>query len=285
MQLLTCRSALVLASLAATTTLGWAADMILTPATGSAAIIQSASGNAAVRVQPNGDVQLPGITSTPASGTTAVCHDANGTLTNCDPSALAGVQGPAGPAGPAGPTGPAGQVGATGQTGATGAQGPKGDTWLVKATAEGAGANCATGGQRLDFGKDSNANSVLDGGEISSTSYACNGAQGPQGLQGPPGAGGVTGMTEVHHGCFDAAGSVASGTGYSVALVNTVFTVTFNPALGAGNYTVLLDGRTSTGRALALTAGGNPSTGLTLAPGWLDAGGETIQSICFMLAR
>ncbi|RUP24628.1 MAG: hypothetical protein EKK45_23885 [Curvibacter sp.] len=70
-----------------------------------------------------------------------------------------------------------------------------------------------------------------------------------------------------------------------MALNSGVFTVNFNPALGAGNYTVLLDGRTSNGRSLALRSGGDPVAGLTLTPGWLDAGGETIQSICFMVAR
>lgn len=272
-------SALIMTCALATSALSWAADMTLTPAPSSAVVIQSPSGNPAVRVQPNGDVQLPGITGTPATGTSAVCHDANGTLTHCDPAALAGPQGPAGPTGPTGPTGPAGPTGPTGPAGSTGAQGTKGDAWLVKTTPESPGANCTTGGQRLDFGKDSNGNSALDAGEISGTSYTCNG------LQGPAGTGGVTGLTEVRHGCFNAAGVAASGAGYSVALNSGVFTVSFNPALGAGNYTVLLDGRTSNGRALALTSGGSPVTGLTLTPGWLDAGGETIQSICFMVAR
>jgi hypothetical protein len=159
---------------------------------------------------------------------------------------------------------------------------------MVKATAEAAGANCATGGQRLDVGKDANGNSVLEAGEISNTSYACNGAQGAQGIQGiqgPAGAGGVTGLTEVRHGCFDAAGNVATGTGYSVGWASGVYTVTFNPAVGAGTYSLMLDGRTSTGRALALASGGNPGAGITLTPGWVDAGGETIQRICFWLAR
>lgn len=268
----------------AATWVGWgtavhAADMTLTPAAGGAVVIQSPAGAAAVRVQAGGDVQLPGIVATPATGTTAVCHDANGTLGRCDPSALAGTQGPVGPAGPAGPQG---------ATGPAGAQGVKGDAWMVKATAEVAGANCATGGQRLDVGKDANANNVLDAGEISSTSYACNGAQGTQGiqgLQGPPGAGGVSGLTEVRHGCFDAAGNVTSGTGFSAGLASGVYTVSFNPAVGAGTYSLMLDGRTSTGRALALASGGNPGAGITLTPGWVDAGGESISRICFMLAR
>lgn len=269
----------VLVALGGVSTLAVAADMTLTPAAGSATVIQSAAGAAALRVQSNGEVQLPGIAATPAAGITAVCHDANGTLGRCDPAALAGTQGPAGPAGPAGATGP---------QGAAGVQGPKGDAWMVNATTEAVGANCASGGYRLDVGKDANANNALDAGEITSTRYACNGAQGVQGvqgIQGPPGAGGVSGVTEVHHGCFDAAGTVASGSGYSVALASGVYTVSFSPAVGAGNYSLMLDGRTSTGRALALASGGNPSAGITLTPGWLDAGGETIQRICFWLAR
>ena len=272
----------VIATFGGVTPLAGAADMTLTPSAGSATIIQSAAGAAAVRVQPNGDVQLPGIAATPAAGTTAVCHDANGTLGRCDPAALAGVQGPAGSTGPAGPQG------TTGATGATGAQGGKGDAWLVKATAEAAGANCATGGQRLDFGFDSSANGALEPGEVTRTSYVCNGAQGAQGVQGlkgDPGVGGVTGLEEVRHGCFNASAGVQSGSGYAVALSGSTYTVTFSPVPGAGNYTLLLDGRTSTGRALALTSGGTLNTGVTIAPGWLDAGGETVQRICFMVAR
>jgi hypothetical protein len=159
---------------------------------------------------------------------------------------------------------------------------------MVKATAEAAGANCATGGQRLDVGKDANGNSVLDAGEISNTSYACNGAQGAQGIQGiqgPAGPGGVTGLTEVRHGCFDAAGNITSGAGFSAGLASGVYTVSFNPAVGAGTYSLMLDGRTSTGRALALASGGNPGAGITLTPGWLDQSGESIQRVCFWLAR
>lgn len=70
-----------------------------------------------------------------------------------------------------------------------------------------------------------------------------------------------------------------------MALSGGAYTTTFNPPLGAGNYTLLLDARTSTGRALAVTTTGDVNTGMVFTPGWLDAGGETIARICFMLAR
>lgn len=89
----------------------------------------------------------------------------------------------------------------------------------------------------------------------------------------------------MRHGCFDSGGAVQSGSGYSVSASAGAYTLSFNPAPGAGSYTVLLDGRTSTGRALALSTSGSVGTGLTLTPGWLDAGGETITRICFMLVR
>jgi hypothetical protein len=44
--------------------------------------------------------------------------------------------------------------------------------------AEAAGANCTYGGNRVSSGLDTNANGVLDAGEVTATSYNCNGAPG-----------------------------------------------------------------------------------------------------------
>ena len=260
-----------------------AADMVFTPSTGGGVVIESAPGTPALRVQPAGAVQLPGLPATPATATSAVCHDSNGTLGRCDPAQSG--QGPQGPAGPAG---------TNGAPGLAGAPGAKGLSSLVATVTEPAGPNCATGGVRLQYGLDANDNGVLDTGEVNPalTRYVCHGAQGPQGpqgLPGTPGAGGgagVTGLAEVRHGCFTGAAAITSGTDYTVDKdPSGFFTLRFNPVVGAGYYTVLLDGRTSTGRALALTTGGSVGSTMTLTPGWLDAGGETIASICFMLAR
>jgi Protein of unknown function (DUF1566) len=49
---------------------------------------------------------------------------------------------------------------------------------LVKITAENPGANCATGGTKIDTGIDKNKNKTLDSDEIQSTAYVCNGVSG-----------------------------------------------------------------------------------------------------------
>ena len=95
---------------------------------------------------------------------------------------------------------PVAQYALDGNPGPQGDPGPQGAPGLatVAATqAEAAGANCATGGVRLQFGADANGNGVLDAGEANAalTRYVCNGAQGPQGIQGPAGATGATGAT------------------------------------------------------------------------------------------
>lgn len=102
-----------------------------------------------------------------------------------------------GPQGPAGPTGPTGATGAIGPQGAIGAQGPNGQAGanglntVVKTSIEPVGANCATGGVKLEYGVDANSNGSLQPGEINAalTQYVCNGAVGPQGPAGSGGGG------------------------------------------------------------------------------------------------
>jgi len=92
-------------------------------------------------------------------------------------------------------TGPQGSAGAAGSQGQAGAQGANGLNALTKTTVEPAGANCATGGVKLEFGPDANTNGILDAGEIvpALTQYVCNGANGAVGAQGPIGLTGATG--------------------------------------------------------------------------------------------
>lgn len=56
----------------------------------------------------------------------------------------------------------------------SGVKTPSGLTTIVNATAESPGGNCAAGGERFDFGLDTNANKILDPGEITNTVYVCN---------------------------------------------------------------------------------------------------------------
>jgi OmcA/MtrC family decaheme c-type cytochrome len=70
--------------------------------------------------------------------------------------------------------------GAAGAAGAAGQAGPPGSTGanaLVKLTTEPAGANCASGGTKVESGIDANGNGALDPAEVSAagTSYVCNG--------------------------------------------------------------------------------------------------------------
>ena len=59
----------------------------------------------------------------------------------------------------------------------SGPQGSNGLTALIKTTTEPAGANCATGGTKIETGLDANNNGVLDIAEVnaSQTTYVCNG--------------------------------------------------------------------------------------------------------------
>jgi hypothetical protein len=61
--------------------------------------------------------------------------------------------------------------------GQQGPPGPDGKNTVVKTTTEAAGANCAKGGVKLEFGIDANSNNILDAAEINAslTKYVCNG--------------------------------------------------------------------------------------------------------------
>lgn len=71
--------------------------------------------------------------------------------------------------------------GPQGTQGIDGINGTDGQNSLVKSTNELAGANCATGGVKVEYGLDANSNGILEAGEIdvSLTRYVCNGAVGP----------------------------------------------------------------------------------------------------------
>lgn len=199
--------------------------------------------------------------------------------------AAAGPQGPIGPAGPAGAVGPAGSAGATGPAGASGASGARA---LVATAPEAPGANCPTGGTRVQGGTDTNNNGVLDAGEVSATAYVCHGAQGPQGAMGPQGPAGPAGggAGALVHGCFSV-GQASSGTGYSVAYDGGTgqHLLTFATPFASAGYTLLLDARAApTGRARAVHQLAKAAGSATLALGWLDSA-ETAQPVCFVAAQ
>ncbi|QSQ25934.1 collagen-like protein [Pyxidicoccus parkwayensis] len=89
-------------------------------------------------------------------------------------------------AGAAWARGPHDTVDATGVLESGAAQSLSGTNSQLQTSAEPPGANCPTGGTRLDVGTDLNGDGVLDATEIdpSQTRYICNGAQGPAGSTG-----------------------------------------------------------------------------------------------------
>ena len=69
-----------------------------------------------------------------------------------------------------------GVTGATGPAGPTGATGDSGFNSLVKVTPEPGGVNCASGGNKIQTGLDTNRDGVLGSDEVTSTQHTCNGA-------------------------------------------------------------------------------------------------------------
>jgi hypothetical protein len=105
--------------------------------------------------------------------------NANGVL---DPGEVAGAKYACN-----GAPGAAGSNGTNGTNGTNGSNGANGLNALTATTAEPAGANCASGGFKFTSGTDTNSNGVLDPGEVTGTSYGCNGAAGSTGATGPAG--------------------------------------------------------------------------------------------------
>jgi len=77
--------------------------------------------------------------------------------------------------------------GKNGTNGADGTDGADGHNALVTVTDEPAGSNCSDGGKKIETGIDLNDNGVLDAGEVTATSYVCNGAPGADGQDGTDG--------------------------------------------------------------------------------------------------
>jgi hypothetical protein len=113
------------------------------------------------------------------------------------PSGASGTNGAQGIQGAPGVPGPQGIQGLTGPIGAAGSNGLNGQNALVKTTLEPAGANCLTGGVKVESGLDANNNGILDAAEVNAllTTFVCNGLTGPSGAQGTQGLTGATGLT------------------------------------------------------------------------------------------
>jgi hypothetical protein len=98
-----------------------------------------------------------------------------------------------------GASGSNGTDGTDGTNGTDGNDGNDGESiqTLVSTTDEAAGDNCASGGQRIDYGTDDDANETLDSGEIDGTTYVCDGAVGENGDDGDDGDDGFSSAVAV----------------------------------------------------------------------------------------
>ena len=138
--------------------------------------------------------------------------------------------------------------------GAAGATGAVATRLLIETSNEAAGAICATGGQRIRAGHDSNGNSVLDASEVASTGYLCNGANGP-------------GVTWVH--VTGSSVQASANTGYLADnTAQVVVTLPTNPVLGD---LVQISGVGTGGWRLAQNAGQSVATGNLSGGAFADA--------------
>lgn len=105
---------------------------------------------------------------------------------------------------------------------ACGDSGDDGQTALLATTAEAAGANCTSGGTRIDVGLDANADGTLQAGEVTQTRFVCDGAAGATGpggaagSNGSNGANGPNGLTALLRLSVEAAGANCLGGGTRV---------------------------------------------------------------------
>ena len=58
-------------------------------------------------------------------------------------------------------------------TGSDGTDGTNGKNSLISTTTESSGANCTTGGLKIQSGLDSDEDGVLDSAEVTATTYVC----------------------------------------------------------------------------------------------------------------
>jgi hypothetical protein len=100
-----------------------------------------------------------------------------------------------------------GAAGAQGAQGVAGASGSNGKNALIKTTAELAGSNCASGGRKIEFGNDLNGDGELAVGEVSGSTYVCNGGNGAAGAVGPAGTDGADGDRYVGRVLYTATGT------------------------------------------------------------------------------
>jgi hypothetical protein len=148
---------------------------------------------------------------------------------------------------------------------ATGCAGEDGLSYLTDLNDEAPGANCPSGGVKIDTGPDDNGNGTLDSSEVADSKYVCGNSQVTDVNPEPPGAncagGGVkvqVGNDANHNGMLD--GGEATSTDYICGSGTAVVTKTFMkdgvPATLGTPITVVAGSiqATSAGKVIALAS-------------------------------
>jgi hypothetical protein len=154
------------------------------------------AGNVAHVVSPPSLWSCGGRTWVPIPCTTALAGavayaSATKTLFACTAGTWSSIAlpGSKGDKGDKGDKGEPGGPGVAGPVGATGERGQAGVDSRIAVTPEPAGANCASGGVRVDVGPDANDDGLLQASEVESTAYVCgvggNGGAGTGGASPP----------------------------------------------------------------------------------------------------
>ena len=102
---------------------------------------------------------------------------------------------------------------------ACGDSGDDGQSALLATTVETAGANCTSGGTRIDAGLDANADGTLQAGEVTQTRFVCDGTaggSGPAGSNGTTGSNGTNGLAALLRLSVEAPGANCLGGGTRV---------------------------------------------------------------------
>ncbi|MBI2281539.1 MAG: hypothetical protein HYU68_12755 [Bacteroidetes bacterium] len=88
-------------------------------------------------------------------------------------------------------------AGPAGTNGTNGTNGTDGLVSLTNNTVEAPGINCPDGGIKVETGLDTDLSGILEAGEVTATTYVCNGAAGTAGTNGTNGTNGVTYMNGI----------------------------------------------------------------------------------------
>ncbi len=171
----------------------------------------------------------------------------------------------------------------------TGDNGRDGLSTLVVVTPEPTGADCATGGQRIDVGLDDGAgggvanNGVLEAGEIETTDFVCNGADGLDGL---------TSLVAINEACSETQcpqGGVSIDSGLDTNDDQTLdpSEVTQSalvcggtlppPALVGGDFTQTTDWTVTGAAAIDTSAPGNDDAGEAIIDATAACAGDTVS--------